>query len=286
MPIEIKRVMISFTNFFEKYAIISSWQSFHNALHAIEISVYNLCVNRPFALVTGSAHRLGKAFALSLAHMGYSIALHYHGSTDEALKTKAEVESLGVHAYLLKADLTDPAQIQSLFNEIDFILHSSSFIFSAVVNSAAIMPVGSPRDLELQDWDSALDLNLRAPFFIAQQAAKRMTEGGLIVNISDIGAQKAWSRYPSYSVSKAGLESLTKMLARALAPKIRVNAIAPGLVLPSDVVTPEKWQQLVEKLPLKRAATLDEITSTLEFLIKNEYITGQTIVVDGGYSLI
>ncbi len=113
-----------------------------------------------------------------------------------------------------------------------------------------------------------------------------MTEGGLIVNVTDIGAQKAWSRYPSYTVSKAGLESLTKLLARSLAPAIRVNAIAPGLVLPSDVVTPEKWNKLIEKLPLKRAATLDEITSSLEFLIKNEYITGQTIVVDGGYSLI
>lgn len=238
------------------------------------------------ALVTGSAHRLGKAFALTLARMGYSIALHYHGSEDEAQKTKAEIESLGVQAHLLQADLTEPLQIQQLFSDLDFILHPSSLILSAIVNSAAIMPVGNSRDLNLADWNSALDLNLRAPFLIAQQAAKRMTAGGLIVNISDIGAQKAWSRYPSYTVSKAGLESLTKMLARALAPGIRVNAIAPGLVLPSDVVTPEQWDKLVEKLPLKRAARVDEITSALEFLIKNEYITGQTIVVDGGYSLI
>jgi NAD(P)-dependent dehydrogenase (short-subunit alcohol dehydrogenase family) len=113
-----------------------------------------------------------------------------------------------------------------------------------------------------------------------------MNAGGLIVNISDVGAQKAWSRYPSYTVSKAGLESLTKMLARALAPDIRVNAIAPGLVLRTETMPQEQWDKLVEKLPLKRAATLDEVTSTLEFLVKNEYITGQTIVVDGGYSLI
>ena len=105
-------------------------------------------------------------------------------------------------------------------------------------------------------------------------------------NVSDIGANKAWTRYPSYTVSKAGLESLTKLLARSLAPQIRVNAIDPGLVLQSDVVTDEEWQSLLERLPLKRAATVEEITSTLEFLIKNEYITGQTIVVDGGYSLI
>ena len=245
-------------------------------------------MTQPLALVTGGAQRLGKAFALTLARMGYSIALHYNASEDEAQKTKTEIESLGVKVYLLQADLTQPDQIQKLFSDLDFVIHAkrSLFIFSLLVNSAATMPAGNPRDLELRDWDSALDLNLRAPFLLAQQAAKRMTAGGLIVNITDIGAQKAWSRFPSYTVSKAGLEALTKLLARALAPGIRVNAIAPGLVLPSSVVTSEQWNKLVEKLPLKRAATLDEITSTLEFLINNEYITGQTIAVDGGYSLL
>jgi NAD(P)-dependent dehydrogenase (short-subunit alcohol dehydrogenase family) len=241
-------------------------------------------MTKPLALVTGGAHRLGKAFALTLARMGYDLFLQYHSAGEQAQKTKKEIESLGVKVHLVKADLTQPDQIESLFSRLDFILHPSAFIL--LVNSAAIMPAGNPRELELQDWDSALDLNLRAPFLLAQQAAKRMTAGGLIVNITDIGAQKAWSRYPSYTVSKAGLESLTKLLARALAPNIRVNAIAPGLVLQSDVVTQEQWDKLVEKLPLKRAATLDEITYTLQFLINNEYITGQTIVVDGGYSLI
>ncbi len=234
------------------------------------------------ALVTGSAHRLGKAFAISLARMGYSIALHHRGSVTEAEQTVKEIRALGVDCLPIRADLTMPEKIDFLFSMVD----EFNTPLKVVVNSAAIMPVGNPRTLELHDWNSALDLNLRAPFLIAQHAAKRMTDGGLIVNVTDIGAQKAWSRYPSYTVSKAGLESLTKMLARSLAPEIRVNAIAPGLVLPSDVVTPETWQKLVERLPLKRAATLDEITSTLEFLIKNEYITGQTIVVDGGYSLV
>jgi pteridine reductase len=234
------------------------------------------------ALVTGSAHRLGKAFALSLARMGYSIALHYRGSADEAEHTVKEIRALGVDCLPIRADLTVPEKIDFLFSLVDE-FHAP---LKVLVNSAAVMPVGKPQELELKDWDLALDLNLRAPFLLAQQAARRMTSGGLIVNITDIGAQKAWSRYPSYTVSKAGLESLTKMLARAFAPGIRVNAIAPGLVLPSDVVTKEKWDKLVDSLPLKRAATLDEITSALEFLIKNEYITGQTIAVDGGYSLI
>ncbi|WKZ38242.1 MAG: SDR family oxidoreductase [Anaerolineales bacterium] len=238
--------------------------------------------NASLALVTGSAHRLGKAFALCLARMGYAIALHYRGSAAEAGRTVKEIHALGVECLPIRADLTVPEKIDFLFSLVD----EFHMPLKVVVNSAAVMPAGNPREMDFHEWDFALDLNLRAPFLIAQQAAKRMTEGGLIVNISDIGAQKAWSRYPSYTVSKAGLESLTKLLARALAPGIRVNAIAPGLVLPSDVVTPEQWNGLLEKLPLKRAAALDEITSALEFLIKNEYMTGQTIVVDGGYSLV
>jgi pteridine reductase len=241
-------------------------------------------MTQPLALVTGGAHRLGKAFAMSLAHMGYNLLLHYHSAGEEAQQTKAEIESLGVKVHLFQADLTQSDQIQSLLSQLDFFIPYSPL--HILVNSAAAMPVSTPQELELQDWDSALDLNLRAPFLLAQQAAKHMDSGGLIVNITDIGAQKAWSRYPSYSVSKAGLESLTRLLARAFAPNIRVNAIAPGLVLPSDVVTHEQWDKLVAKLPLKRAATLEEITSSLEFLINNKYITGQTIVVDGGYSLI
>jgi NAD(P)-dependent dehydrogenase (short-subunit alcohol dehydrogenase family) len=243
-------------------------------------------MTKPLALVTGGAHRLGKAFALTLARIGYDLLLHYFSAEEEAQETKNEIESIGAKVHLVKANLTQPDQIQALFSELDFLIPHAERSFLILVNSAAIMPVGSPRELELQDWDSALDLNLRAPFLLAQQAAKRMTSGGLIVNITDIGAQKAWSRYPSYSVSKAGLESLTRLLARALAPNIRVNAIAPGLVLPSDVVTQEQWDKLVSRLPLKRPATLNEITSALEFLINNEYITGQTIVVDGGYSLL
>jgi len=243
-------------------------------------------MTQSLALVTGGAHRMGKAFALTLANMGYDLLLHYHSSEEQAHRTKREIESIGVKIHLFQADLTQFDQIQSLFNYLDSNLSSTRSTFTLLVNSAAIMPVGNLRELEIKDWDSALDLNLRAPFLLAQETARRMTEGGLIVNITDIGAQKSWSRYPSYTISKSALESLTKLQARAFAPNIRVNAIAPGLVLESGVVTPEEWSKLVNRLPLKRTATLDEITSTLEFLIKNEYITGQTIVVDGGYSLL
>jgi len=232
----------------------------------------------PLALVTGAAHRLGKVFALTLARQGFDIVLHYHRSSAAALQTKAELESVGSRVILAQADLTDPAQIQSLLLDIESL--------NVLVNSAAFMPSGNVDLLSLENWDTSLDLNLRAPFLLAQEASQKMTAGGLIINITDMGAQKAWSRYPSYTVSKAALESLTKILARAYAPDIRVNAIAPGFVLQSDIVTDEEWERLVKRIPLKRPARTEEIASALEFLLQNEYMTGQTIVVDGGYSLI
>jgi pteridine reductase len=232
----------------------------------------------PLALVTGAAHRLGKVFALSLARQGFDILLHYHRSLDDALQTKTEIESIGRKAILAQADLTDPSQIPGLFANLETI--------HVLVNSAAFMPTGNVDLLSLENWDASLDLNLRAPFLLAQEASRKMTEGGLIVNITDVGAQKSWSRYPSYTVSKAALDSLTRILARALAPGIRVNAIAPGFVMQSDIVTQEEWERLIRRVPLKRPARTEEIASALEFLLKNGYITGQTIVVDGGYSLV
>ncbi|HQU36963.1 MAG TPA: SDR family oxidoreductase [Anaerolineales bacterium] len=230
------------------------------------------------ALVTGGAHRLGKSFALTLACLGFDIVLHYHSAVEEAIQTQGMLESLNCRVTLAPADLTDPQQIQSLVSNLQSL--------DVLVNSAAFMPSGNVESLSLETWDSTLDLNLRAPFLLAQECAKKMTDGGLIVNITDVGAQKAWSRYPSYTVSKAALESLTKILARALAPKIRVNAIAPGFVLQSDIVSADVWEKLISRVPLKRPARTEEVASALEFLVKNEYITGQTIVVDGGYSLV
>jgi NAD(P)-dependent dehydrogenase (short-subunit alcohol dehydrogenase family) len=243
----------------------------------------------PLALVTGAAHRLGKAFALCLAHQGYALALHYNSSVNEASATVDEIHALGMPAFPLQADLTQSEQIQGLFSALDDILarHTSQVNkFSVLVNSAAVMPRADARTLSANDFDAALDLNLRAPFLLAQQAYRRMEAGSLIVNISDIAAQKAWMGFPAYTISKAALDSLTKVLARSFAPKVRVNAIAPGLVLASDNVSPEVWDRMVRRLPIPRPAALSEISSALEFLLKNEYITGQTIVVDGGYSLL
>lgn len=236
----------------------------------------------PLALVTGAAHRLGHAFAMALARQGYAILLHYNRSGEEAISTTLEIRKIGVPVYPVQADLTKMSGIYALFS----ILDSIPYEFRVLVNSAGIMQRGDIRSLSRKDWDTTMALNLRAPFLLAQKVAPIMAEDGLIINVTDAGAGRAWINFPAYTISKAGLESLTRVLAKALAPKIRVNAIAPGLVLPSGNITPEEWQKLVDRLPLKHPASLEEISAALEYLLKNNSVTGQTIVVDGGYSLI
>ena len=243
----------------------------------------------PLALVTGAAQRLGLGFALRLARLGYAIGLHYNTSAAQAGQAAAEIRALGVPVFLLQADLRDEAQIRALFAELDAQLARPQAQLSGLavlVNSAAVMPRGDARQWSVDEYDAVLSLNLRAPFLCAQQAFQRMTAGGLLINISDIAAQKAWTAFPAYTISKAGLDSLTRVLARSFAPGVRVNAIAPGLALASENVSPQEWQRLLNRLPLPRPAAPDELGAALEFLLKNEYITGQTIVVDGGYSLL
>ena len=234
------------------------------------------------AVVTGAAHRLGRDAALSFARLGFTMALHYNKSNDAAENTRKEILSLGVRAEVFQADLRDPSQIEKLFRDID----SLGYPLRVLINSASVMNAGRLPHVAAENFDSEIAVNLRAPLLCAQYAAMRMDAGGLIINISDVGASKTWSGYPTYVMSKAGVESLTRLLAKSLAPNIRVNAIAPGFVYPSTTLPEGEWKKLLARVPLRRAARPEEITGVIEFLLKNEYITGQTIVVDGGYSLV
>lgn len=236
----------------------------------------------PLAIVTGASNRLGRAFALTLARRGYAVLLHYHLNDQGAYDTGEEIRALDVPVYIQQADLALPEQIEEIFNLVDTLPHP----LKVLVNSAAVMKRAEVNELTSVEWDLTMNLNLRAPFLCAQQAARRMQEGGLIVNISDVAARKAWHVFPAYSVSKAALESLTRILARSFAPRVRVNSIAPGLVLRSGIVSEEQWETLAERLPLRRPAAVEEVTIALEYLLDNEYITGDTLLVDGGYSLI
>lgn len=236
----------------------------------------------PLAVVTGAAHRVGRGIALALAQKGYAIGLHYHRSAEAARQTAAEIEALGAPVRLLPADLRQEAEIVALFAQVA----ACGLPLRALVNSAGVMQRGDLRTLRTEDWDATLDLNLRAAWLCAREAAPLMQAGGAIINLTDSGAGRAWSGFPAYIVSKAGLESLTRLLARSLAPGIRVNAVAPGLLLRSENVTEEDWQRLVRRLPLQAPGTLESVSQAVLFLLENEYITGQTIVVDGGYQLV
>ena len=243
-------------------------------------------MSESIALVTGASRRLGKIFARALARRGYLLALHYHQSKSDADSLAEELRAEGGRVFLVQANLLEEEEIRALFRAVD----SRAAPLRVLVNSAGRMQGAEVQTISSREWDETLTLNLRAPLLCAQEAARRMeAEGGLIVNITDAGASKAWTGYPAYIVSKAALESLTRVLARALAPNIRVNAIAPGLALPpedAETLSADAWDRLVRRLPLPRPAAPEELAAALTYLLDNAYITGQTLAVDGGYSLL
>jgi NAD(P)-dependent dehydrogenase (short-subunit alcohol dehydrogenase family) len=235
------------------------------------------------ALVTGSARRVGRAIALALAERGCDLLIHYNNSASEAKAAIEVAQAAGVRAASVQADLTCFNDIQKLYQFLDQTYERLDLL----VNSAAIMQPIDLMQVREEDWDRTLDLNLKAPFFCIQLAAERMQQhGGAIVNISDVAGLRPWARYPTHSVSKAGIEMLTGVAARALGPKIRVNAVAPGPVLRSEWMDEQQWQKITRVLPLQRGGNPDDIAEAVIFLFENDFITGETITVDGGRNLV
>lgn len=238
--------------------------------------------NNAMALITGAGVRVGRAIALRLAARGYTIGLHWHRSEELAQQTAQAIEKIGVAVVPLQADLRDPEQIEVMFSQVA----ASPYRLAVLVNSAAVMQAGDLMDITVEDWDATLALNLRAPWLCARAAARLMgDQGGVIIQISDTGARKTWTGFPAYVVSKSALETLTRLLARRLGPHIRVNAVAPGLILPADGMEENDWQRLVQKTALQHPGKPEDVARAVEFLVENLYITGEVLTVDGGYSL-
>jgi NAD(P)-dependent dehydrogenase (short-subunit alcohol dehydrogenase family) len=234
-------------------------------------------------LITGGAHRLGREIALRLADEGCRIILHYHRSEAAAVATLEEVRRRGAEGIRVAADLSASEGIQHLFESVDRSLGSLDFL----VNSAAILEPVDLLQAGEDDWRRTIDLNLKGAFFCLQMAARRMqSKGGSIVNISDVAALRPWKRYPIHSISKAGVDMLTQVAALALAPTIRVNAVAPGLALKPEGMPDQRWQALARSVPLKRAGVPSDIGEAVVFLLKHDYITGETLFVDGGHHLV
>ena len=236
------------------------------------------------ALVTGGGKRLGRAIALTLGRAGANVVVNYNESREGAQATVREIEALGVRAVALRADVSRPRQVDAMFRAIE----KRFGRLDLLVNNAGAFFKVSWDKLTEADWDHILGINLKGPFFCAQAAARMMMrEGrGNIINISSLGGLQAWPTYIHYCASKAGLISLTRSLAKALAPHIRVNSVAPGTILFPDEERDATIRNIIRTTPLRKAGSADDIAQTVLFLAtQSEFITGQVFVVDGGKSI-
>ncbi len=231
------------------------------------------------ALVTGGAHRLGRALAEALSGAGMRVAVHYHGAAQRADELVTELRSRGGDAVAFRTDLARTQAAPELISAVTD--HFGAL--DLLVNSAAVMlrtPVG---EVTVDQWDAMFALNLRAPFFLSQAARPWLVQsGGTIVNIADLAAFETWPAYVPHSISKAGVVQMTRALAHALAPDIRVNAIAPGAVLLPDGWDPSAAQHLIDSTPLRRLGSPTDVADALLYLARSDYVTGETIIVDGG----
>ena len=232
-------------------------------------------------LVTGAAKRIGRAVAVRLAAEGADIVVHYNRSKSEAEDAVAEIVKLGRKSIAVQADLCSLAQIKRLFQQtVDQFGR-----LDILVNSAANFLPAHLDDTTEKMWDTALDTNLKAPFFCAQAAAPLLKQSrGLIINFADIGGILPWPGYIPHCASKAGVIMLTKCLAKALAPEVRVNAIAPGTITMSG--DPTEWEaDFIRRAPLHRTGTPDDVSDAVSFLVHAKFVTGQVLVLDGGRTL-
>ena len=232
------------------------------------------------ALVTGAGRRVGKAIAIGLAQSGCHVAVHYHGSKQGAEETATAVRAAGRQAALIHGDLSDPGVARGLADQAARSLNR----LDVVVNAAAIMVRQNVEDVTPESWDETLDLNLRAMFFVSQGAIPYLRGAkGKIVNIADVAGLEPWPAYVPHCVSKAGVVMLTKGLARALAPDIAVNAVAPGAVLLPDEWDDKARDHIRETTPLNRLGAPADVVAAVRFLLSGtDYATGTILVVDGG----
>lgn len=232
------------------------------------------------ALVTGAARRIGAAMARDLAAHGWAVAVHYHGSAAEAEALVAEIAAAGGRAVALQADLADEAAVTPLVARAAEALGPLGLL----VNNASIFEFDDVASCDRASWDAHLEINLRAPFVLTQRFAAELPAGtkGLVVNLLDTRVWNLAPGYLSYTLSKAGLWTLTQTLAQALAPRIRVNAIGPGPTLPSRGQSDADFAARRAGLPLGEGASPAEIAQALRFIIASPSMTGQMIGLDGG----
>lgn len=234
------------------------------------------------ALVTGGGSRVGAAIVRALATAGCDVVVHHASSRAGAERVAAEVTALGRTAHVLRADLTDRAQLDRLAAEALAVAGR----VDVLVHNAANFDRVAPGDLDAAAWDRALALNVTAPYLLTLALAPALRAArGSVVAITCLSADRPWKNYVPYSTSKAALASLVKGLALALAPEVRVNAVAPGTVLPPEAYEEAQLDRLRARVPLAKLGEAADVARAVVFLAGNDYVTGQTITVDGGRAI-
>jgi pteridine reductase len=236
--------------------------------------------SRPAVLITGGAKRLGHAMALHLADQGYDIALHYHRSKAEAMHTAKTIDQKGVRCELFACDLADEKAVLALLPTV----YKAFQGLRVLINSASIFIPNEFGDQDLNLFKAHWDINFKAPYILSC-AFHRLAKKGQIINLIDTNTAKYTSRYADYLLTKKALGEFTKMAAAQWGPAIRVNGISPGMVLP-PINHPDDHPVRAAKIPLRQVGHPKYIVQALQFLIANDYITGQIIAVDGGENLI
>jgi NAD(P)-dependent dehydrogenase (short-subunit alcohol dehydrogenase family) len=230
------------------------------------------------ALITGSAKRIGREIALELRRRGARIAAHYRTGESEAR------EVAGPTGAIFQAELTNTPIFEEMFRRIE----TAFGRLDILVNSASVFSPAAVDEATPEHWNQQMDTNAMAPFFLAQHAARLMRRNGAgkIINIADVAGEVIWPGYLPYSVSKAALIAVNRGLAKAFAPEIQVNAVAPGPVLFPEYYSEDQKNAAVERTLLKRPGSPKDIVNAVVFLIENDYITGEMIHVDGGRHII
>jgi len=233
------------------------------------------------ALITGGGKRLGKAIALSLAQRGYDIAVHYNHSSDEAQDTSEIIREKGQRAEIFQANLSEMAEVRALIPNVIEVFPECSVL----VNSASIFEDVSFSQVTEKIFDRDFNVNFKAPFFLSQDFSKEKS-AELIINMLDMRVNNIETAHFSYNLTKKALRDFTLMAARELGPKIRVNGICPGPILPPPDKDMSYLEKIAENTPLKKPGNPDYIISAVNYIIDNDFVTGQCMFVDGGQHLV
>jgi len=238
--------------------------------------------DRKVALVTGGAVRVGRALSLGLAEAGYDVAVHYYSSSKAAQEVVRRIGEMGRRGVLVEGDMGDPARVEAIAATV----RERCGRLDLLVNNASSFEHADLLDVNADAWDRVMNVNLRGPFLLVRESAALLKENqGAVVNILDLGAFEPWTHRPHHAVSKAALLHLTKILARVLAPDVRVNAIAPGAVLMPENSDAADSERARRRTPLGYLGSPEDVLRAVLFLAASPFITGEVLVVDGGRSL-